>query len=402
MGSHFKDSQNGAGTGYGSAAGRHSAPRTNAANGAARSSQLYTGGHLNGGDESYHAPAGNRFSHAAAPDQITSGYVSVVGSGNNDGRRSRGKNRRTNSSHFAETDPYDIKGRRSKDPKKRRNRIISACLFVVGIVLLLVAGGIYLYNQNQYAEQDQINEKLAAYATLAEDGNSAPVVDWASLKAINSDVVGWVQVPNTTVNFPVYQGADNDAYLHTNAEGNYSLGGQVFMDSENTAPGLTDNQTIIYGHHLRNGAMFKPIADMDTQGMLDSVKTVWYVTEQANYELEPIFVYKTTGDDETVREFSFSTDDEWRAYLSGLLAKAVTKSSDAATAITKANHVLTLCTCNYSGNETGRTILVCALKSEVNQAAASADAAATTDSATATDAATQGDESGQDETATAA
>ena len=357
MASHFKESGN-------EQAGRFSR-REN--------TPVYTGGHMNGGDESYHAPRGNQHSHAAAPGQTSTGYVSVVGQGSG-----KGENRRNN--HFAQTDPYDLKGRRNKDPKKRRNRIISACLFVVGIVLLLVAGGIYLYNQNQYAEQDQINEKLAQYATIDDTGSTPPVVDWAALKAVNSEVVGWVQIPNTTVSFPVYQGADNDAYLHTNAEGNYSLGGQVFMDCENSSSSLADNQTIIYGHHLRNGAMFKPVADMDTQGMLDSVSTVWYVTEQANYELEPLFVYKTTGDDENVRQFTFATDDEWRSYLSGLLAKAVTKTPNAATAITKANHVLTLCTCNYSGNETGRTILVCGLKSEVNDttSATVADSAAQT------------------------
>lgn len=362
MASHFKES--------GNEQGGRSSRQANA--------PVYTGGHMNGGDESYHAPRGNQHSHAAAPGQTTTGYVSVVGQGGG-----KGKNRRNN--HFAETDPYDLKGRRNKDPKKRRNRIISACLFVVGIVLLLVAGGIYLYNQNQYAEQDQINEKLAQYATIDDTGSTPPVVDWAALKAVNSEVVGWVQIPNTTVSFPVYQGADNDAYLHTNAEGNYSLGGQVFMDYENSSSSLADNQTIIYGHHLRNGAMFKPVADMDTQGMFDSVSTVWYVTEQANYELEPLFVYKTTGDDENVRQFTFATDEEWRSYLSGLLAKAVTKTSDAATAITKANHVLTLCTCNYSGNETGRTILVCALKSEVKDTAASTDSATQTDAAATLD-----------------
>lgn len=363
MANHFKESAGDQ--------GRRPSPRQTG-------TPLYTGGHTNGGDESYHAPRGNRHSRAAAPGQTTTGYVSVVGQGNG---RGRGTNRRND--HFAQTDPYDLKGRRGKDPKKRRNRIISSCLFVVGIVLLLVAGGIFWYNQNQYAEQDKINEKLAQYATIDDTGSTPPVIDWAALKAVNDQVVGWVQIPNTTVSFPVYQGADNDAYLHTNAEGNYSLGGQVFMDYENSSSGLVDNQTIIYGHHLRNGAMFKPVADMDTQGMLDSVSTVWYVTPLANYELEPLFVYKTTGDDETVREFNFSTDDEWRSYLSGLLAKAVTKTSNAATAITKVNHVLTLCTCNYSGNETGRTILVCALKSDVEAAtAATTDATAQTGTTT--------------------
>ncbi|MCH4119933.1 MAG: class B sortase [Atopobiaceae bacterium] len=104
---------------------------------------------------------------------------------------------------------------------------------------------------------------------------------------MNPEVVGWVQIPNTVVSFPVYQASDNDKYLHTNAEGTYSLGGQVFMDYQNQAPGMLDQQTIIYGHHLRNGAMFKPIADMDKQEAFDSVSTVWYVTEDATTSSSP-------------------------------------------------------------------------------------------------------------------
>lgn len=314
-----------------------------------------------GGDESYHAPVGNP--HAAAnAGRAAQGFVPVT-SANADAGSSR---------HGRRTDPYDLSGRRENSPKRRRNRIISGILFALGIILILLAAGMWGYNQWQYHEQDQINEKLAAYATIDPKGSEAPVVDWASLKAVNQDVVGWVQIPNTVVNFPVYQGADNDEYLHTNAEGSYSLGGQIFLDAENAAPGMQDAQSIIYGHHLRNGAMFKPIADMENQEYFDSVDTVWYVTEDANYELEPLMLYKTDENDANVRQFSFAFNDDFHTYLAGLLGKAVAKRSDADALIAGADKVLTLCTCNYTNNETGRTILVC-----VPKASAAADAAAT-------------------------
>ena len=304
-----------------------------------------------GGDESYHAPAGNP--HAAEnAGRISQGFVPVTGAASSG----------ATSAHGRRTDPYDLSGRRANDPKRRRNRIISGILFALGIILILVAAGLWGYNQWQYHEQDQINEKLASYATIDPKGDEAPVVDWAALKAVNQDVVGWIEIPNTVVNFPVYQGKDNDEYLHTNAEGNYSLGGQIFLDAENTAPGMQDAQSIIYGHHLRNGAMFKPIADMENQEYFDSVSTVWYVTEDANYELEPLLLYKTDESDTNVRQFSFTSGDDFHTYLSDLLGKAVAKRSDADALIASADKVLTLCTCNYTNNETGRTILVCVPK----------------------------------------
>ena len=65
-----------------------------------------------------------------------------------------------------------------------------------------------------------------------------------------------------------------------------------------------------------------------------------------------------------MRVFDWGSEDEFRSYLSDLLAKAVTSRSDAPELISKASHALTLCTCNYIDGY-GRTILVCVPKSEV-------------------------------------
>ena len=93
-----------------------------------------------------------------------------------------------------------------------------------------------------------LNEELAAYVTLSDDPQiRPPTVDWAGLKAINDDVVGWIQIPGTVINYPVYQGEDNDYYLNTNAHGVYGIGGQIFMDYENQAPGMLESTD----HHLR-------------------------------------------------------------------------------------------------------------------------------------------------------
>lgn len=284
-----------------------------------------------------------------------------------------GKNGRSKS-NYEDDGPRDGKERRS--PKQRRARIVSTILLVVGIGLLVAAGGMWAYNQYQYHQQDQVNEKLAAYAKVDDTGIAAPEVDWDALKAVNLDVVGWVQIPGTVVNYPVYQGSDNDEYLRTTAEGNYSVGGQIFLDYENVKPGLLDQQTIIYGHHLYNGSMFKTVADMENQGMLDSVSTIWYVTETATYELQPVFSYKTDGDDENVRRFDFESTDAFHSYLTDLLGKASAQVSDASELLANASNVLSLCTCSYTDSEYGRVILVCVPKA--NTATVSAADAGTT------------------------
>ena len=235
-------------------------------------------------------------------------------------------------------------------------------LFVVGIALIATAVGLWIFNQWRYYEQDSINEELATYADVSDNGTTSPQVDWEGLKAVNGEVVGWVQIPGTVVNFPVYQASDNEKYLSLGGDGRSSLGGAIFMDCENTAPGMIDGQTIIYGHHLRNGSMFKTISDMTNQEMFDSVSTVWYVTEEATYELTPLLIYQTDATDTNARQFTFESDDALHAYLTDLLGRAAAKSPEAEALIAQTSHALTLCTCNYDYGDNGRTLLVCAPK----------------------------------------
>lgn len=275
-------------------------------------------------------------------------------------RGDRGRRR----SNYRESDPYNVKGNNTSNntttTKQRRFKIISRVLFAIGIILIVVAATMFISSQLQYQRQDELNSKLASYATVQEDGNTSPQVDWASLKSLNSEVVGWVQVPGTLMNFPVYQAEDNDKYLHLGADGQYAVGGQVFLDALNTSPGMVDQQSIIYGHNMYNGTMFKPVHDMLNQELFDSIQTVWYVTEQKTYELEPLMVYETVDTDDNVRMFNFENEDAYKNYLTDLLNKAAVKRSDAADLIASGGHVLSLITCNYYDpiEVTGRTILV--------------------------------------------
>ena len=251
----------------------------------------------------------------------------------------------------------------SKSAKKGFSNILSTILLIVGIALLIAAAIMFGKTQVDYYAQDVINQELAAYTTVPEKKDEAPVVDWAGLKAVNSQVVGWIQIPGSQINYPVYQTTDNEYYLHTNAKGEWSIGGQIFMDYENNPNGLIDQQTILYGHHMRKGSMFQFIGALNDQSTFNKVETIWYVTPTQTYELEPVFTYHTDEDDDEVRQFNFTSVDEFRSYLKDRLSRAVSSRSDAAEVISRAEHVLTLFTCNYT-DQYGRTMLICVPKNE--------------------------------------
>lgn len=254
--------------------------------------------------------------------------------------------------------------RRQTSNKKRENpfvRVLSYLLIFGGVALLLAAGGMWFQAQSRYWKQDQTNKALATHVKVKEavvEEDPCPVeVDWEALKAVNKDVIGWIYVPNTVVNYPVYQGVDNDQYLRTNAMGEYSVGGQLFLDYQNTKPGMVDRQSIIYGHHLWDGTMFEPLSHLDDQAVFDATDTIWYLTEQDTFELQPLMMYYATPDDETVQKFFFASDDEFHAYLQTKLDIAVTKRADAAELVAGATRVLSMSTCNYYDGY-GRSILV--------------------------------------------
>lgn len=279
-------------------------------------------------------------------------------------------------SSYVENDPYGLRRKR----KHSKVFIIATALMVVGALFVLVGGIMWFVAQRGYSEQEKTNTELAAYTTLVTDADydaeanpsGAPVVDWDGLEAINNDVVGWIQIPGTEINYPVYQGESNDDYLRTNAYGEYSVGGQIFLDYQNTAPGLVDGQSVVYGHHLQDGSMFMSVADMVDQDYFDTIDTVWYVTRNAAYELEPLFVYLTDGYDDEVRTFQFADAAELQTYLAERLEGASAKRADAEELLPNVQHVLTLVTCHYFF-EQGRTACVCVVKSEVNLTDVAAD-----------------------------
>ena len=272
-----------------------------------------------------------------------------------------------------EQNTYSSLVSKHKTKKKNFKDYLSTILIVVGFLLMLAGGIYYGYTQWCYYGQSQTNSKLAQYATIpdaqtdnnGDETNGAPEVDWAGLKAINSEVVGWLQMPGTPVNYPVYHTTDNERYLRHNAEGKWTIGGQVFMDCDNKEPGLVDYQTVLYGHHLKDGTMFYHFFLLNDQDKFNKTKTIWYVTEKKAYELEPLFVYYTQPEDLDVRKLSFANDQEFHDYLQQRLQKAVTRRADADQIIPRLKHVMTMSTCNYYEGY-GRSETVCALKSEVN------------------------------------
>ena len=89
---------------------------------------------------------------------------------------------------------------------------------------------------------------------------------------ITDDMVAWITLDDTIIDYPVMQGEDNSKYLNINPYGEYSLSGSIFLDSRNKAD-FSDAYSIVYGHHMEYGVMF---------GALDEYLDSSYLVEHSN------------------------------------------------------------------------------------------------------------------------
>lgn len=106
-----------------------------------------------------------------------------------------------------------------------------------------------------------------------------PDVDIAKLKeAGDGELCGWIYIPDTEVNYPVYHTNDNDFYLHHTGSGAYSESGSIFLDMVNS-PAFDDTHSILYGHHMANGTMFAGISKYKNDGYYEDNKYAVLITE---------------------------------------------------------------------------------------------------------------------------
>lgn len=137
-------------------------------------------------------------------------------------------------------------------------------------------------------------------------GETAPVkVDFSGLQAVNSDIAGWIYCEDTSINYPVVKGEDNDFYLDHGYEGTESSSGAIFIEAGNR-PDFQDANTIIYGHHMKNGSMFASLEKWADQEYYGQHPHMWLLTPGQDYKIVLFSGYTTGAESETYTIFSDS------------------------------------------------------------------------------------------------
>lgn len=152
-----------------------------------------------------------------------------------------------------------------KKPRRHRNKKI--CLKI----LLLIFAVIFIYSSYKviyWVKSNKGLEKLeeGIFKELVEEeqteeGEIIKKIDFEKLTNINLDVVGWIYIENTGINYPIMQTSDNEYYLKKDIYKKNSSCGSIYLDCD-TKSDFSEANSVIYGHTLKSGGMFTELNNM--------------------------------------------------------------------------------------------------------------------------------------------
>ena len=175
-------------------------------------------------------------------------------------------------------------------------------------------------------------------------------VDFAQLQEINPEVIGWIRVGAVNISYPIAQAKDNEFYLHRTFKKADNFAGCIFENCDNS-PYFTDQNTILYGHNMKNGSMFGQLKKFNEQETLDKNPYFWIFTKDFIYQYR-IFsssVVSKRGDPYIIR---FS-DEDFQKFIDKSVETSEINCGDVT--VTPGDRIVTLSTC--TGDDATRRIL---------------------------------------------
>ncbi len=254
-------------------------------------------------------------------------------------------------------------------PEKKSRRWI---LFLISLLILL-AGASYLifyFTETRGKQKD----KHDIYEEMQEEKEKEPVViepevpeeepivipiDFATLKQTNPHIYAWIDIEDTNIHYPIVQHpTDNSYYANRTIEGKQGLPGSIYTEFTNSLD-FSDFNTLIYGHDMKNGTMFKNLHKFKNAEFFNSHETVTIYTEDAikTYRIYAVVEY---DDRHIMYSFDQTTTEGRLAYIQSLSQfNSWNNHYREGMTLTENDKLITLCTC-ITGQPTKRLIVVAA------------------------------------------
>ena len=180
------------------------------------------------------------------------------------------------------------------------------------------------------------------------------------LQEINSDIVGWIQIDGTNINYPVLQGEDNEYYLNHNYKKQKTEKGSIFLDKSYNWD-IASNNLIIYGHNLVNGQMFKDLLKYAKEDFFAKHKTIRFTTEKEDKEYEIISAFKSKvynqAEKNVFKYYDFINSKSEKEYNNFVKQAKEASLYDTKNTAKYGDELITLITCAYHVDD-GRFVVI--------------------------------------------
>ena len=240
-------------------------------------------------------------------------------------------------------------------------KIIKISIVILLIGIMLISSYFIYKNMQEDKEQEEIFEELENIVTTNETDEEKEQkednINLNELYKINNDIVGWLEIENTNMNYPVMQTKDRpDYYLRKNFYKEYSVFGTPYIDENCDIE--NGNNLIIYGHHINGNKMFGELENYKNEEYYNKHKFIKFYTLNEKAEYEIISVFKTTVyNDKGFKYYQYYNLEDEREFETFINKCKELSLYDTQKIAKYGDKLLTLSTCEYSQNN-GRLVVV--------------------------------------------
>lgn len=229
----------------------------------------------------------------------------------------------------------------------KKKRILNIAIYLI-LFLILICSGFKLYfwykdkkNNDETTEQLKNNVKLEKIKK-DNSNNEKYIVDFKKLKSENSDVVAYIKVNNTNIEYPIVKTSNNNFYLNHSFDKSKNSRGWIFADYKNKFDN-TDKNIVIYGHNMRDESMFGSLKNILNEEWYNNAenKNITFLTEKGNYIYKVFSIYKIENEDYYIKT-NFKNDEDYEKFLNTIKNRSI-KNFDINLNIN--DKIITLSTC---------------------------------------------------------
>lgn len=185
--------------------------------------------------------------------------------------------------------------------KWQRNVVIAVLVLLILLCIFYIAYILMNYDRGRRVYEDikdiVSNESGRVFDIDDNVGDSEYIgVNIRLAKRVNNDIVSWIYIPDTNIDYPIVNGIDNNKYLDTLVDGSEGMNGTLFIDSriEDYSKNL-----VIYGHNMKDGSMFHDLRNYENREWRDKHKTVYLSFEDFKpKEYKVVYVAEVRSNDE--------------------------------------------------------------------------------------------------------